>query len=134
MTLREAYRRSDYRAGLVTARIGRRSATGDAWLLRHRAREAAFITACNPLSRLHPAGWNRHRQEALLVQMRRHTMDEGVSGHRRWQELNLLVAADARVLMHAAIRFRQVAILRLRLGQPARLICNPRLIETYRKR
>lgn len=122
MTLEEAYRRTLYQAGDVTARIGRRSASGDAWLARLRAREASFLTAWNPMSRRHPQGWNERRQAALRAWLRRHPRLEGESGFRAWREHNLLVAADTRLLLCAARRFRQAAILTLRRGQPARLI------------
>jgi hypothetical protein len=122
VTLEEAYRRTLYRAGDVTARIGRRTASGEAWLARLRAREASFLTAWNPMSRRHPPGWNARRQAALRSWLRRYPRLEGASGFRQWHEHNLLVAADARLLLRAASRFRQAAILTLRRGQPARLI------------
>lgn len=122
MTLEEAYRRTLYRAGDVTARIGRRSASGEAWLAGLGQREASFLTAWNPMSRRQPQGWNERRQGALRAWLRRHPRLEGESGFRHWHEHNLLVAADARLLLRAARRFRQVAILMLRRGQPALLI------------
>ena len=116
-----AYRLTLYRAGDVVARPGRRSASAEAWMARLGVREAGFITAWNPRSRRMPPGWNARRQEALRLALRRHARLEGMSGHRRWQEHNLLVAAPAAQLMRWASRFRQAAILVLRRGQPARL-------------
>lgn len=116
-----AYRLTLYQAGGVAARPGIRSATADAWMLRHHAKACAFITAWNPMSRRHPHGWNTRRQDALRMVTRRHPWLEGCSGYRRWHEHNLLIAADPRWLMQVARRFRQAAILVIPHGQPARL-------------
>ncbi|UPY39187.1 DUF3293 domain-containing protein [Sediminicoccus sp. KRV36] len=126
MTLAEAYRRTIFRAGPVLARPGMRSVSADEWLAGLAARQAAFITAWNPMSRRHPPGWNLRRQAALRGALRRKPALEGMSGTRFWQEHNLLVAADARLLLRVARQFRQAAILCLRRGQPARLLFNPR--------
>ncbi len=117
-----AYRLTLYRAGDVAVRIGRRSASAEAWMARHGAREAGFITAWNPRSRAMPQGWNARRQQALRALLRRHPRLEGMSGHLGWQEHNFFVAADARRLLRLARRFRQAAIVTLRRGQPARLV------------
>ncbi|MEI6159314.1 MAG: DUF3293 domain-containing protein [Roseococcus sp.] len=122
MTLREAYRRTTYRAGDLAVRPGFHSRDGDAWLASLPAREAAFITAWNPMSRRHAPGWNARQQERLRAWLRRYPTLEGMSGFNAWQEHNLLVAADTRLLIRAAQRFRQAAILVLRRSQPARLL------------
>lgn len=98
-----AYRLTLYEAGGVTARHGKRSASANGWMARHGARTCGFITVWNPMSRRHP------------------TL-EGWSGYRSWHEHNLLIAADPRLLMRAARRFRQAAILIIPRGQPARLL------------
>ncbi len=121
MTLEAAYRRSVFRAGDVVARVGRRSPLGDAWLAGQRAREGAMVTAWNPMSRRHPSGWNDRAQARLRAAARRFPVAEGLSGTARWQEHNLLLAADIRAIIALARRFRQAAILVLRRGQVARL-------------
>jgi hypothetical protein len=121
MTLEGAYRRSVFRAGEVAARVGRRSASGDAWLAGQGAREGAMLTAWNPMSRRYALGWNARAQARLRAAARRFPMAEGFSGTARWQEHNLLLAGDVRAIVGLARRFRQAAILVLRRGQAARL-------------
>lgn len=121
MRLAAAYRRSVFRAGEVVARVGRRSASGDAWLAGQGAREGAMVTAWNPMSRRHPRGWNDRAQARLRAAARRFPMAEGFSGTARWQEHNVLLAGDVRAIAMLARRFRQAAILVLRRGQVARL-------------
>jgi hypothetical protein len=121
MRLEAAYRRSVFRAGEVVAQVGRRSASGDAWLAGQGAHEGAMVTAWNPMSRRHPRGWNDRAQARLRAAARRFPMVEGFSGTPRWQEHNLLLAGKVRAIAMLAWRFRQAAILMLRRGQPARL-------------
>lgn len=121
MTRAEAYRRTIYRAGYVLVRVGQRSASADAWMARHGAREAGFITAWNPMSRPMPARWNaaaeaRLRRDARMAPTH---LAEGKLG--RWREEMLLVAASAAMLMRLARRHRQAAIVHLRRGRPAKL-------------
>lgn len=122
MTLGAHYRGTLFQAGPVRARVGRRSASADAWLAARGAREGAMLTAWNPMSRRHPEGWNARRQAALRDAVRRLPQCEGWSGANAWWEHNLLLPADARRLVALARRFRQRAILLLRRGQPARII------------
>jgi len=122
MTLGAQYRRTLFQAGPVRAWVGRRSSTADAWLKAQGAREAAMLTAWNPMSRRHPEGWNTRRQQALREAARRLPRCEGWSGAKAWWEHNLLLAGDARRTVALARRFRQRAILVLRRGQPARII------------
>lgn len=121
MTREGAWRASTYRGGPVVARVGRRSASADAWLAAHAAREGAIITAWNPMCRKHPPGWNERAQDRLRAATRRWRRAEGFSGTRHWQEHNLLLATDPRVVAVLARRFRQAAILVIRKGQAARL-------------
>ncbi|MBB3898260.1 DUF3293 domain-containing protein [Roseococcus suduntuyensis] len=121
MTREGAWRASTYRAGPVVAWAGRRSPSADAWLAAHGARAGAIITAWNPMCRWHPRGWNDRAQERLRAATRRWARAEGFSGTKRWQEHNLLLAANPRAVTVLARRFRQAAILVLRKGQPARL-------------
>ncbi|WP_206930930.1 DUF3293 domain-containing protein [Roseococcus thiosulfatophilus] len=121
MTREAAWRASTYRAGPVVARVGRRSASADAWLAAQGVWAGAIITAWNPMCRKHPPRWNERAQDRLRAATRRWARAEGFSGTTRWQEHNLLLAADPRVVAALARRFRQAAILVLRKGRPARL-------------
>jgi hypothetical protein len=121
MTLEGAYRRSVFRAGPVVARMGCRSASGDAWLAERGARQGAMLTAWNPMSRRHPPGWNERAQVRLRAAARRWPAAEGFSGTPGWQEHNLLLAGDARAMEVLARRFRQAALLMLRRGGVARV-------------
>ncbi|HEV7457847.1 MAG TPA: DUF3293 domain-containing protein [Roseococcus sp.] len=121
MTREAAWRASTYRAGPVVARVGRRSASADAWLAAHGVRAGAIITAWNPMCRKQPPGWNARAQDRLRAATRRWPRAEGFSGTARWQEHNLLLAANPRLVAVLARRFRQAAILVLRNGGPARL-------------
>jgi len=64
MTRKAAHRLTLYHAGDVVARMGRRSASADGWMARHGVREAGFITACNPISRMMPARGARPARRA----------------------------------------------------------------------
>ena len=119
--LQAAYRRSPYEAAGATARIGRRSATTDVLLRRLGARQGGFVGAWNPFSRRMPRGWNDRMLARLREAARRLPQAEGWGGDARWQERHLLLAGDPRRLAVLARRFRQNALVSLRLGQPARL-------------
>lgn len=122
MTRAEAYRRTLYRAGEVLVHVGRRSASAEAWMARHGAREAGFITAWNPMSRPMPPRWNaaaqaRLRHDARGLQVR---CGEGRLG--QWCEEMLLVGADRGTLLRLARRHRQHAIILVRRGRRAELL------------
>jgi hypothetical protein len=122
MTLARAYRETTYRAGPVLARVGRRSPSADAWLAAVGARQAAMITAWNPMGRRHPRGWNARAQARLRAAVRRWVVVEGVSGWHSWHEHNLLITGDHRALAVLARRFRQAAMLVLRRGQAGKIV------------
>ena len=122
MTRAEAYRRTLYRAGGVSVRIGRRSATADRWMARHGAREAGFITAWNPMSRWMPEAWNTAAQARLRRDLRgaRHLIGEGAL--EAWREEMLLVALPLNRLRRLARRHRQAAVVHVPRGGAARLV------------
>lgn len=122
--LRRAYARTDYEAAGAVARIGRRSAAVDALLARLGARQGAFVTAWNPMSRRRPGGWNARMTFRLREAARRLPCAEGWGRARsgRWAERHLLIAADPRRVAVLGRRFRQRAIMVVRRGQPAALM------------
>ncbi len=120
-SLARAYARTDYAAAGAVARIGRRSAAMDALLRRLGTRQGAFITAWNPFSRKMPRGWNERMQARLREAARRLPMAEGWGRGRGWAEYSLVIAADPRRAAVLGRRFRQNAIVLLRVGAPARL-------------
>lgn len=117
-----AYRGTDYEAAGAVARIGRRSAEIDALLRRLGAREGAFVTAWNPWSRRMPPGWNARVMARLREAARRLQSAEGQGRGHGWSERHLLLAADPRRAAALARRFRQNAIVALRVGAPAKLV------------
>ena len=117
-----AYRRTTYEADGARARIGRRSAAVDALLRRLGARQGGFVTAWNPLSRRMPEGWNRRLQDRLRAAARRLPRAEGCGTAGAWTERHLLLAGDARRVALLGRRFRQMAVVLVRRGQPARLV------------
>ena len=117
-----AYRRTEYEAAGAVARIGRRSTAVDALLRRLGAREGAFVTAWNPLSRRTPPGRNARMMKRLRGAARRLPSAEGKGSGRGWAERHLLLAADPRRVAVLARRFRQNAIVAVRVGAPARLV------------
>ncbi len=120
--LLRAYRDTAYEAEGAIARIGRRGPGVDALLRRLGGRHGAFVTACNPLSRRMPAGWNRRAMQRLREQARRLRHAEGHGIGRGWREHHLLLAAHPRRAAMLARRFRQRAIVVLARGCPARLV------------
>lgn len=126
MTRDAAYRRTLYRAGDVMVRVGRKNRGADAWMARHGAREACFITAWNPMSRAMPRRFNDEVQKALRRDLRGLVMRDGEGSLGQWREEMLLVIASAVRLMRLARRCRQAAIVVVPRGRPARLV--------YRKR
>ncbi|MBL6080146.1 DUF3293 domain-containing protein [Belnapia sp. T18] len=117
-----AYRRTTYEADGAHARIGRRSAAVDSLLRRLDAREGGFVTAWNPLSRKMPTGWNDRMLARLREVAHRLPQAEGAGGAGGWEERHLLLGGDARRIAVLGRRFRQVAIVAVRRGQPARLV------------
>ena len=120
--LLRAYRATEYRCGDSAVRIGRRSATMDALLARHRARTAVFVTAWNPFSRRMPERWNQRMQHRLFAALHRCPTLPADGTWRGWREAHLLVLADPRPVLRAAWRFRQCAVVVLRQGGVARLM------------
>ena len=108
--------------GRVVARIGRRSAAVDALLRRLGSRQGAFVTAWNPFSRKMPRGWNDRMLARLREAARRLPRAEGRGIGRGWAEAHLLLAADPRRVLVLARRFRQHAVVAVRVGAPARVL------------
>lgn len=119
--LLRAYARTDYEAAGAVARIGRRSAGVDALLRRMGVRQGGFVTAWNPFSRARPDGCNRRMQACLVGAVHRLPRAAGQGRGQGWVEDHLLVGADPRRLWQIARRFRQTAIVIVRLAAPARL-------------
>lgn len=69
-----------------------------------------------------PSGWNQKQQARLLRFFRRMKWTPAVGTWRRWSEEHVLVFGDDRKVALLARRFRQNAIVVLRVGQPARLV------------
>ncbi len=120
--LLRAFRSTTYTTAGIAVRIGRRSRAADRLLVSHGQREAAFITAWNPLSRRMPAGWNQRMQSRLTRAVGRWPALPAGGGLRRWYEAHLLVFAAERRMTVLARRYRQHGIVVIRLGQPARLV------------
>ena len=121
-SLQRAYRMTRYTVAGITIRVGRRCAAVDRLLIAHSRREAGFITAYNPLSRRKPPGWNRRMQSRLVQAVRHWPVLPAGGGWRRWYEEHLVVFAHPRRMAVLARRYRQHAIVIVRLHQPARLL------------
>jgi hypothetical protein len=121
-SLLRAYRETTYQAGFCDVRVGRRSLAMDRLLFSVGAREAVFITAYNPFSRVMPPGWNQRMQTRLAETVRRHHALTASGRWRRWSEVHLLVFADGRRIKKLAHLFRQHGIVIVRRRQPARLL------------
>jgi hypothetical protein len=124
-SLLRAYRATRYRVGGAEVRIGRRSPAMDAVLLSLGAREAAFITAYNPFSRVMPPGWNLRMQARLAVTLRRRLVLPGDGSWRRWSEAHMVVFGDSRPTRRLARQFRQYGVVLVRIRQPAYLVMTP---------
>jgi Protein of unknown function (DUF3293) len=127
--LLRAYVETRYVAGPAVARVGRRCESMDALLARLGIRQAIFVTAWNPLSRRMASGWNRRMQQRLAGRLRRFRMMPADGAWRGWHEAHLLVAADPRVVVVLARRFRQRAVVVVQRGRAARLLLLRRLIR-----
>ncbi len=118
-----AYRETRYEADGAVARIGRRSAAIDAVLTALGSREGAFLTGWNPGSRRYALGLNRRWMRALIRHVEpRLRYAPGQGGWRDWWEEHALLAADPRRCAVLARRYRQRAMVVVRLGQVARLV------------
>jgi hypothetical protein len=117
-----AYRKTRYEIRGIKVMIGRRSWAMDRLLLSYGVREAVFISAYNPFSRVMPPGWNRRMQSRLAESVRRRPNLPAKGSWRRWSEAHLLVFGDARPSRRLLRRYRQNAVVIVRLGQPARLL------------
>lgn len=85
-------------------------------------REATLIGAWNPWSKRYPDGRNRRLHRRLLAETRRLTTLPAFGALGRWREDHLLVLGDPRPARRLAWCFGQRALVRLRRGQPARLV------------
>ena len=119
--LHRAYRMTRYSAAGITVRIGRRSREMDRLLISHGQREAVFITAWNPFSRRMPEGWNRRMQSRLARAASRWPVLPAEGRWRRWCEAHVLVFAAAASMAMLARRYRQNAIVIVRIRQQTRL-------------
>jgi hypothetical protein len=125
MSLARAFRATRYEADGLVLRVGRRDGV-DALLARLGAREAALVTAWNPLGRRRGAGANRRAARALAAALRRVKALPAGSRLAGWHEEMLAVALPWPRAVALARRFRQAAILALRRGAAARLVwCRP---------
>lgn len=124
--LARGWRLTAYGAGEAVARLGRRSAPVDRLLVAAGLRQAAFIGAWNPLSRAMPRRWNDRALARLraLAQRggQRFIEGRGHAARPSWAEDHLLMLGDLRPITVLARRFRQHAILRVRLRAAARLL------------
>jgi hypothetical protein len=119
--LLKAYRKTCYEAAGIKIRISRRCAAMDRLLIAHGSQAAVFITAYNPLSRVMPLGWNQRMQTRLLQAVRRRPVLSARGSLRHWTEAHLLVFGNVRPMQRLARRYRQYAIVVVRLRQPPRL-------------
>ena len=124
--LARGWRISAYEAGGAGARLGRRSVPVDALRVAAGVRHGAFVGAWNPLSRAMPRRWNDRALARLRGLARRggRCFIEGC-GHAAkppWSEDHLLMLGDLRPITILARRFRQHAILRVRLRAPSRML------------
>jgi len=128
-----------YKVAGVTIRIGRRSPAMDQHLASRGLRAAIFVSASNPFSQRRPEGWNR-RMHARLTEAASHAaarqpertpQASGTQGTMRplpatgswrgWREAHLVLFGDPRPAMRLARRFRQNAVVIIKLRQPADL-------------
>lgn len=129
-SLLNAYRDTTYRIGDASIRIGRRSPAADAALHRLGVREAALVTAHNPYSKKTPPGRNARRQRQLAGLTHRLPRLDALGGPgTRWEEPMLLLGTSPLIAARIGRRFRQHAIVALRLGAPLRLIRLTRATE-----
>ncbi|MEO3473213.1 DUF3293 domain-containing protein [Roseomonas sp. CAU 1739] len=121
--LARGWRVTVFEAAGAEVRLGRRSAAVDMLLKASGARQGAFIGAWNPISRAMPRGWN----DRALARLRhcaplRFVDGTGHAARPPWCEHHLLMLGDVRRIAVLACRFRQHAILRVRLRGTSRLL------------
>lgn len=117
-----AYRNTVYLAAGAAIRVGRRSQAMDRLLLAHGARQAVLISADNPFSVIMPPGWNRRMRARLTEALAGRRFLPATGRLRRWSEVHFLVFGEPRPTIKLARRFRQNAIVIVRLRQPAQLL------------
>jgi hypothetical protein len=120
--LLRAYRATRYVAQGTEIRIGRRSPAMDALLRRHRAQVGVLLTAWNPFSRRMPTAWNDRMQRRLTERLRRVVTLPADGAFRRWHEAHLLALSSPARMLPLARRFRQHAVVVVRVRQLARLL------------
>lgn len=124
--LARGWRVTAYGAAGAEVRLGRRSRAVDALLAAGRVREGAFVGAWNPRSWAMPRRWNDRmlgRLRGLACRAgRRFHAGWGRASRPRWAEEHLLILGDLRPIIVLAHRFRQHAVLRVRLRAPSRLL------------
>jgi hypothetical protein len=116
------YETTSYEMGDIVVRIGRRVPAMDKLLSAAGAKQAVFITAYNPFSRVMPPGWNMRMQARLAEALRRYRLLPARGHYRGWSEEHLLALADVRVMRRVARRFRQNAIVIIHSRKPVRLL------------
>jgi hypothetical protein len=116
------YQTAGYQTAGITIRVGRRSGATDQLLSSCHAQTAVLVTAYNPLSRVMPPGWNQRMQARLLKEVRRRRVLPATGSLRHWTEAHLLVFGDVGPTQRLARRYRQRAVVIVRLRQPARLV------------
>ena len=116
------YAASPYEVAGEVLRVGRRAPAIDRLMLGARAQDAVLMTACNPLGRRQPQGWNNRMMARLREAVRRRITFPGKSGAGLWREAQILVLCGPAWGVRLARRFRQNAVLHLHRGQPPRLM------------
>ena len=117
-----AYRASRYQAVGVQLRIGRKSRLLNGLLAGMGARAAVLITASNPRGRRAPAAWNARMMARLHAALARRTAYPAESGSGIWREQQFMVAGPEAWMKRLGRHYRQVALVRLRVGQAPRLL------------
>jgi hypothetical protein len=127
-----AYRQTDYVAlgngRAVVVRVGHQSMVVDGLLARMHARNGAFITAWNPLSKGRSLGtnesWNRELKRYLIVRGFTFVEGEGRGRAGEWPPEPSVFAFGISRTEASAIgrRYRQNAIVYVPLGRPAELV------------
>ena len=121
-SLRQVYRMTLYEVAGATFRVGCRSPEIDRLLTSRGCRVATFVSAFNPFSRRMPPRWNRRMQARLAEAAHQPMAAPGKGFWRGWCEAHLLLFGDPRPAIRLARRFRQNAVVVVRLRQPARLV------------
>jgi hypothetical protein len=97
----------------------------DRLLLAHGVRRGALISADNPYSRRMPVGWNRRMRLRLAAALSGRRIMPAAGCWRDWSEAHFLVFGDPLPTIRLARRFRQNAIVIVRLRQAAYLLLIP---------